>query len=293
MWANSLNTPTVALAQSLIDWFCSSTEYVVALSGGVDSAVVACAAKLSGVRVTAATGIGPATAQHEQDDARCVVGLLAIEHHWLETGEYSSPDYRRNDLQRCFHCKTQLFAAIKQRFPLKVILTGTNLDDLSDFRPGLEAARQAAVRAPLAELRIDKRGVRELAAYWNLPIADKPASPCLASRIAYGVEVTHERLRRVELAEQFLKQFLQLADCRVRVHADEMARIEIAPSMFARLLEANTLAVITAELQRLGFRYVTLDLAGQRSGSLNPTAIQADHSLIEIQLPRTHGSGGV
>ncbi len=176
------------LADKLVHWFQPDHSYVVALSGGVDSATVACAGKLSAANVFTATGVGPATSQQERRDAQTVVETLDIEHFWIEPEEHLSPDYQRNDLRRCFHCKTHLFTALATRFPQAIIITGTNFDDLSDYRPGLEAARNADVRAPLAELEIGKAQVRQLASHWNLHIADKPASPCLASRIAYGLK---------------------------------------------------------------------------------------------------------
>lgn len=258
------------LVSQLFNWFEEDRQYVIALSGGVDSAVVASAARQAQVPLVAVTGIGPATSEREKSDAEILAQSLSLDHRWLPTGEIDSAEYRRNDFQRCFHCKSHLFATIAQHFPDTVILTGTNLDDLSDYRPGLEAARLASVRSPLAELQISKAQVRLLAKHWDLHVADKPASPCLASRIAYGVEVTPERLARIEAAEQFLKAELQLLDCRVRLHPDDLARIEFSIESFPRLLQERRAEGVVQKLRELGFRHVTLDLAGLRSGSLNP-----------------------
>ncbi|MFO0942024.1 MAG: ATP-dependent sacrificial sulfur transferase LarE [Pirellulales bacterium] len=244
---------------------------------------MACAGKLSRATVQAATGVGPATSQQEREDAKRIVDLIGIEHHWVQPNEHLSQQYRSNDLQRCFHCKTHLFQALQNQFPGWTIITGTNSDDLGDFRPGLEAAKNASVQAPLAELGISKELVRQLASHWQLPVADKPASPCLASRIAFGVEVTEERLGRVEAAEQYLKQLMRTPDCRVRVHHDELARIELPLDQIPELLQALRLSQVLEFFKQLGFRHVTVDLAGLRSGSLNPVDAQA--ALHSISLP--------
>lgn len=281
------STVVSQLGDRLIAWFRNDSDYLIALSGGVDSAVVACAARHAGVRIKAVTGTGPATSQQERADAHQLAKSLGLEHYWLQTAESQSADYRRNDLQRCFHCKTHLFAALQQKFPLATILTGTNADDLSDYRPGLQAAKAAKVLSPLAELGIAKNQVRQLARHWNLHVADKPASPCLASRIAYGVEVTPERLAQIEAAEQYLKGELNLPDCRVRLHPDELARIEVSPDYFPRLLSDSSFERVAGKLRELGFRHVTIDLAGLRSGSLNPpsTAVQ----IVKLELLSSKG----
>ncbi|RMF42841.1 MAG: ATP-dependent sacrificial sulfur transferase LarE [Planctomycetota bacterium] len=260
------------LATALVGWFADDTEYAIALSGGVDSAVVARAATLAGARCHAVTAIGPAVSARELQDAREIARCVGIEHHWIDADELADVRYRTNDARRCFHCKTNLFAAVRARFPGATIVTGTNRDDLGDYRPGLEAARNAAVRAPLAELGIGKVQVRQLARWWHLAIANKPASPCLASRIAYGVEVTEERLRRIDAAEQLLRQ-LGAQDCRVRLHADELARIEVPQSDLARLLQEPVRQQIVDGLLGLGFRFVAIDLQPLRSGSLNQVLV--------------------
>jgi uncharacterized protein len=258
------------LADRLLSWFDLSHSYAVAFSGGVDSAVVAVAAHYSGVETCLITARGPSLSQRDQDDAQRVVQAFGLRHQWLETSESLDPAYQRNDLRRCFYCKSHLYSAIRREFPNSLILSGTNRDDLQDYRPGLEAAQLAAVRAPLAELNLGKQQVRQLAHYWNIPVAAKPASPCLASRLAYGVSVTPERLEMIEGAERFLRELLEIDDCRVRLHPDGLGRIELGVDAIQRALTEPNRPKILNELQRLGFRYVTIDLASQRSGSLNP-----------------------
>jgi pyridinium-3,5-biscarboxylic acid mononucleotide sulfurtransferase len=285
-----MDSPNVSqLAIRLIYWFERDRNYVVALSGGVDSAVVACAAEYAQVAVIAVTGVGPATSQQEKNDAQQLASSLALNHHWLQTDESQSSDYRRNDLRRCFYCKSHLFSAIEQQFPEATILTGTNLDDLSDYRPGLEAAKAARVRSPLAELQISKAQVRQLANLWSLHVADKPASPCLASRIAYGVEVTPERLAMIEAAELYLKEQLHIRDCRVRLHPDELARIEIPSESLQVVLLGGIASHVVQRFREFGFRHITLDLAGQRSGSLNPS--NPPTNLVSIQLSSSKSRG--
>ncbi len=257
-----------SLARRLVSWFDSRLSYAVALSGGVDSAVVAQAAAFSESPCVAVTSASASVAQRELCDAEQIATQVGLPHKQIVTPEVSDPEYQRNDARRCFHCKTHLFAAIGSRFPTHVIVSGTNADDLGDYRPGLEAAENAAVRAPLAELGLTKADVRTLARYWNLPLAEKPASPCLASRLAYGVSVTPERLSQVEEAESQLHR-LGFAECRVRIHAGELARIEVPRHRLAEVVASEALDDLVAELRRLGFRFVTLDLEGFRSGSLN------------------------
>ncbi len=257
------------MANSLVAWFSPSETYVVALSGGVDSAVVAQALAIAGVDAVAATARSSSVAAVELNDAIQVINQIGLVHHFVEPNETADPSYQQNSQRRCYFCKSMLYATVATAFPSRVILSGTNLDDLSDYRPGLDAAKEAGVRAPLAELSIGKQQVRQLARFWNLQIADKPASPCLASRIAYGVPVTPERLYRIEQAEECLRE-LGLQEFRVRLHADEVARIEVPAEHIERLAAPATRSALVDGFKQLGFRYVTLDLEGFRSGSLNP-----------------------
>ena len=257
-------------AAQLVAWFRdSAARYVVALSGGVDSAVVAKAASLATeVQVVLATGESPSLARQELRDAASIAARIELPHVTIATGETDDREYQLNDARRCYHCKTHLFEALKRQYPGATIVTGTNADDLHDYRPGLVAAAEYQVRAPLAELGFGKSIVRGLAQFWNLPIADKPASPCLASRIAYGVEVTSERLAMIEQAEQWLRSH-GLIEFRVRLHAGELARIEVPVEAISRLASDPLRVALLAQLKSLGFRFVTLDISGFTSGSLN------------------------
>jgi uncharacterized protein len=279
-----MDSPTIAaphsLMENLVGWFQYDMSYVLALSGGVDSAVVASAAMQAGVSLVAVTARGPSLSQRDWADAQQMALKLKLNHVWLNAGEADSEEYARNDARRCYYCKSHLFTAVTKQFPKHTILTGTNWDDLADYRPGLQAASEARVRSPLAELQIGKAQVRELAEYWRLPVASKPASPCLASRIAYGVSVTPERLKMIEAAEEIVRELLGCGDCRVRLHEGQLARIEVPQSELQKLSSAELYTQLYARLQPLGFRYVTLDLAGLRSGNLN--------ELVTIQW-NSHG----
>ena len=245
----------------------------VAFSAGVDSTVVAKAAFLAlGDQAVAVTATSDSLAGGERDEAVRLAKLIGIRHELIETGEFENPDYLRNAANRCYFCKTELYSQIESLAPqlgVDVIVNGANLDDRGDYRPGMQAAGERAVRSPLIEAELTKQDVRELARDWELPVWDKPASPCLSSRIAYGVEVTPERVRRVDEAEQFLKHELGLRELRVRHEAHDLARLEVPAAEILRLAEPELRQLITARLTELGFKYVTLDLAGFRSGSMN------------------------
>jgi uncharacterized protein len=244
----------------------------VALSGGVDSAVVAQAAQMAlGNRAVAVTGVSPSLASGEIEVAREVALAIGIRHVELSTAEMSDPSYVANAPDRCYHCKTELYsqmANLLQELGVTTIVNGANVDDLVDYRPGLRAADEHTVASPLAECGITKAEVRQLAAAWGLSIADKPASPCLSSRIAYGEQVTPERLAMIDGAEQLVRR-LGLTEVRVRYHRGDLARIEVPMSSIAGLAEAGVRDDLVTGLKRLGFRYVTLDLEGFRSGNLN------------------------
>lgn len=255
------------LAELLVSWF-TAPKYVVALSGGVDSCVVAKAAALSGKNCIAFTSDSPSVPRDDILAATEVAILVGIEHRIVNTPETLDENYIRNDERRCYFCKSHLYQSIASEFSSDIVVNGTNFDDLSDYRPGIEAADENLVRSPLAELKLGKRHVRELAAYWKLPTKDKPASPCLASRIAYGVPVTHERLQMIEQAEQLIRK-LGIQEFRVRLHAGDLARIEVPTQSFEQILQPETHNSLTTALKEIGFLYVTLDLAGFKRGSLN------------------------
>lgn len=263
---------TARLATQLVDYIRSMDSTAVAMSGGVDSAVVAAAAfQALGDKTIAITGVGAAVSSAEANDARKVSEHIGIKHLELQTTEIEDPDYIKNDRRRCYYCKSTLYSTIADFVKsngYSTLLSGTNLDDLGDYRPGLEAGKEHQVRTPLADLKISKAQVRQIAALYKLPVSDKPASPCLASRIAYGQTVTPERLSRIERAELFLHQ-RGFHDVRVRSHADELARIELHPSDFVRLFSSECQKEVNEAFLNLGFKFVTIDLSGRQSGSLN------------------------
>ena len=190
----------------------------------------------------------------------------------MQTLEFDRPEYRRNAGDRCFFCKDTLYELTQSHLTelgVDVIVNGANMDDLGDYRPGMQAAINHSVRSPLIEIGLNKTAVRELARYWNLSVAEKPASPCLSSRIAYGVEVTEPRVLRIERAEAFLRYATGIQELRVRHEANELARIEVPMDQVSRLIEPVLRTKITQEFHTLGFRFVTIDLDGFRSGSLN------------------------
>jgi uncharacterized protein len=263
----------------LLDLIGSFESCAVAFSAGVDSAVVAKAAQLAlADEAIAVTGVSASLAEGELDEARRVAGLIGIRHEVIQTDEFSDENYSRNAPDRCYHCKTELFARVQaaaERLGIKVILSGANADDAGDYRPGMRAASEQRVRSPLLECGIAKQEVRALAAAWEIPIWDKPAMPCLSSRVAYGEDVTPERLAMIDSAERFLRQH-DFRLVRVRYHRGDMARLEVAQEEIHRLCEEPLRGALLSRLKELGFRFVALDLEGFRSGSLN--------SLVPVEM---------
>ncbi|GGA54487.1 7-cyano-7-deazaguanine synthase [Edaphobacter acidisoli] len=244
---------------------------LVAYSGGTDSAYLAWAAhNVLGDRMLAVIADSPSLPRAELAAASVFAAEHNIPLEVLKTAELDDPDYQRNDAQRCFHCKDELFTRMEQTRAergFRHIAYGMNLDDRGDFRPGQRAAAQHHAVAPLVTAQLTKPEIRQLAREAGLSLADKPASACLASRIEYGRPVTRENLSQVEQAEDALHK-LGFRQVRVRHHG-ELARIEIARDALAGALTIEMLDRITAALKPLGFRYVTLDTQGYRSGSMN------------------------
>ncbi len=271
-----------ARADRLVDVLRDLEGVAVAFSGGVDSTVVAQAAFLAlGDRAVAVTADSASVPRGELDDARRLASHIGIRHEVVNTAEFEDPAYLRNDGSRCYHCKSELYGRVAALLPalgVGVICSGANLDDLGDYRPGLQAAAEHHVRHPLQETGFTKADVRALARAWGLPVWDKPASPCLSSRLAPGVAVTPERTGRIEAAESLLRQ-LGYRECRVRLHEGELARIEVPAEGLARLANPAVRETLVRRLKELGFRYVTLDLEGFRSGSLNEL-VSLDHKRL-------------
>jgi uncharacterized protein len=259
----------------------------VAFSGGIDSTVVAQAAFLAlGERAIAVTADSPSVARSELADARRLAAHIGIRHRVVPTEEFSDPNYLRNDGARCYFCKSELYGRLETLLPelgVEVICSGANLDDQGDYRPGLKAAAEHAVRHPLQEAGFTKADVRALARAWGLPTWDKPAAPCLSSRLAPGVEVTRERTARIEAAEEYLHA-LDLRECRVRLHEGELARLEVPAAEVARLASPEVREPLLRRLKELGFRFITLDLEGFRSGSLN-TLVSLDTRRLYSPTP--------
>ena len=244
---------------------------IVAYSGGADSAFLADVAhEQLGGRALAVTAVSPSLAPNEREGAARLAAERGWQHREVETFELDREEYVRNAPDRCYHCKTELFSTlvnIVAAEPGTVVLVGTNLDDEGDYRPGQTAARERGVRAPLREAGLTKNAVGALSRARGLSTWNKPASACLASRIAYGVEVTPERLDRVGRAEAFLRS-LGFDQLRVRDHGD-LARIEVPAEVVSRLSSDDVRTAVAAFLRDLGFTYVTADLEGFRSGSMN------------------------
>jgi uncharacterized protein len=257
-------------ARRLIEFIAPFESCIIAYSGGVDSAVVAKAAHVAlGERALAMTGVSASLAAGELEIAKRVAASIGIRHAVIKTDELADPNYLQNAPDRCFHCKTELYEQLQREAAMRgihTLLNGANVDDLGDFRPGMRAASNFQVRSPLAECGFDKAAVRSLARHWGLEIWDKPATPCLSSRVAYGLNITPERLARIDAAEQFLRE-LGLESVRVRLHENELARLEVPAAAISKLCEPATRERIAKRLRELGFRYVTLDLEGFRSGS--------------------------
>jgi uncharacterized protein len=250
----------------------SMKRVVVAYSGGIDSTVVAKAAHLAlGANAIAVTADSPSVPRSEIDQAKEIAKQIGIAHRLVSTEEFANPDYLKNDGTRCYYCKDELYSQLDRLLPslgFEIICSGANLDDRGDYRPGLIAAAEHQVRHPLQEAGFTKADVRALALQWDLPTWDKPASPCLSSRIAPGVQATPERTARIEQAEAYLRT-LGYREFRVRLHEGELARIEVPPDGLAKLADPKVREDLVRYLKTLGFRYVTLDLEGFRTGSLN------------------------
>ena len=261
------------LRDRLLEILSGYGRVAVAFSGGVDSAVVAQAAQLAcGDKAVAVTAVSPSLASGELEAATELARQIGIRHEIIHTAEFDNPQYLANPINRCLHCKTELYSRLEHLAPnwnVDVFVNGANLDDLGDYRPGLQAAENFQVRSPLVEAGFHKADVRKLAHHWDLPVWDKPASPCLSSRIAYGIAVTPERVQRIDQAEDYLRNTFGINELRVRLESNELARIEVPETEIDRLLSPPARQEIRNRLHELGFRYVTLDLDGFRSGSLN------------------------
>jgi len=265
--------------KALIDEIRGYGSVIVALSGGVDSSSVAAAAKIAlNDKALAVTADSPTLPPAELDDAKRVADAIGISHAVIRIDELEDPNFAKNPTNRCYYCKkglsTHLKALAAER-GVTTILDGTNADDLRGHRPGAVALGEAGVLSPLAQLGFTKAEVRQLARWLGLSIHDKPATACLSSRIAYGQEITLERLSRVGEAEAFIKSLTGARQVRVRDHG-EIARIEVAPEERRLFFDEGTMERVAEKLRSLGFTYVTLDLLGYRTGSMNAGVARKD-----------------
>src|SRR5919112_1290476 len=256
----------------LLETLAGYGRVAVAYSGGVDSAVVAQAARLAlGDEAIAVTAVSDSLAQGELDEAEALARRIGIRHRVIRTEEFADPNYVRNNPDRCYFCKDELYGRLEGLLGVlnvDAIASGANTDDAGDHRPGMRAAAEHGVRHPLQECGLGKAGVRALARAWGLPTWDKPATPCLSSRVAYGEEVTPERVRMIDGAEQWLRR-RGLRLLRVRYHKGDLARIEVPIEELAVLAAPGVRDELVKAFRGFGFKFVTLDLEGFRSGSMN------------------------
>lgn len=247
-------------------------KVIVAYSGGVDSTFLLKVAvdTLGAENVLACISVGPAEPANQLQRAAEVAKSIGAELQIVEANEFADPNFTANKADRCFHCKSHLcktLLEIARQRGFEHVVFGANFDDLDDYRPGNRAMKVFGIRSPLAEARLTKDDIRRLSREMNLPTADQPASPCLASRITYGLEVTEQRLEQIDQAEAFLRQ-LGLVEFRVR-HHDTIARIEVNPQDIEKVAAEPARSQIVEKLKSIGFKFVTVDLQGFRSGSLN------------------------
>lgn len=251
--------------------FAEMEQALIAYSGGIDSTLVAkIAYDVLGDRALAITAVSPSLLPEELEDARIQAAAIGITHEVVETHEMDNPNYTSNPINRCYFCKSELHdtlkpLALQRGYPY--VVDGVNADDLGDYRPGIQAAKERGARSPLAEVGVTKAEVRELSKHLGLPWWDKPAQPCLSSRFPYGEEITVSKLQRVGRAEIYLRK-LGLKNLRVRSVGDT-ARIELPPEQIKEFVLTTDLPSIVSAFQEFGFMYVTLDLEGFRSGKLN------------------------
>ena len=270
--------------ESLISWFQNKNQKaIVALSGGVDSAVVALAAKKAlDKKAVAVTADYNTLSGDELKSARKIAKEIDIHHRIVRYNELDNEEFVKNDSLRCYHCRTELASYLlleAKKMSVSLIVDGTNIDDLKDYRPGIKAMRENDVKSPLVELGIGKQNIRSIAKSNNLSVFDKPSNSCLASRIPHGIPVTFEKLKRIETAEILVKSVFNVRQVRVRDHQDT-ARIEVGRQEFKEMFDTDKLLAIDSKLKNLGFKYVALDLSGYKSrDNININTTSSNNSI--------------
>lgn len=260
--------------ENLVNWFDDKDKVMIALSGGVDSALVAYAAfQKLGTSAIAVTADYKTLSKEELDTAKQICSEIGIQQILLDYSELDNDDFTKNDSSRCFHCRMELgdhLIKLAKEHNVKVIVDGTNIDDLGDYRPGIEALKKNGIRSPLVETNFSKLKIREITKIIGLSVHDKPSNSCLASRIPWGQRVTAEKLTRIELGESIVKQLTNVKQVRVR-DIDGSAKIEVEKQMISKFDE-DILQQITEKLKMIGFSSVEVDSEGYKPGKINVIA---------------------
>lgn len=272
----SITVSSLEKYEQLLNWFkTKNSKVMIALSGGVDSALLALVAKqaLGKENILTVTANYKTLADEELETAKKIAKEIDVDHMMIEYDELENPNFVKNDNLRCFHCRNELadkLLKVAREKKIGLIVDGSQVDDLEDYRPGMIALRQKGIISPLIEIGLNKTEIRYLAKVNNLSVYDKPSNSCLASRIPHGSEVTLIKLRRIEDSEHVIRKTLELRNIRVRDHGD-LARIEIDSKDFVRFLNPEIIQQLVTDLKRNGYKYVTLDLEGYRSNKYDPS----------------------
>ena len=279
--------------KKLIEWFqVKNGKVLVALSGGVDSAVVALVAKnaLGKKNVLAVTANYQTLSREELDTAIKVANEIEIKHTIIEYNEMDNPEFKKNDSSRCFHCRNELadnLIKVASQEDFKLIVDGSNTDDLNDYRPGMVALHQKGIKSPLIETGLNKKNIRTIAEVNKLSVHDKPSNACLASRISKNIEITPLRLKRIENCESMVKETFKVKQVRVRDHGQGLARIEVEKEEMENLFDIDKLGKIELAFKENGFKYVTIDLGGyKKSGLSAPDKAGAAAAAVGISFKK-------